>query len=77
VGVCVGFTVGVCVGFTVGICVGFTVGVCVGFTVGVCVGVLDEELELHPVMAAAATARRSAFRKASLCCASWLPPVAR
>jgi hypothetical protein len=33
-----------------------TVGVCVGFTVGVCVGVLDEELELHPVMAAAATA---------------------
>ena len=39
-----------------GMCVGFTVGMCVGLTVAGCDGVLDEELELHPVMAAAATA---------------------
>jgi hypothetical protein len=62
-----GTTVGVCVGLSVGVCVGLSVGLCVGLSVGLCVGVTTAVgalvtitvvvlLELHPVIAAAATA---------------------
>ncbi len=66
VGGCVGggVTVWICVGGAVGVCVGSAVRECVGVTMAERAGVaeaagfggLDDELELHPEIAAPATA---------------------
>jgi hypothetical protein len=85
VGGCVGggVTVWICVGGAVGLCVGSAVRECVGVTMTECVGVteaagfggLDDELELHPEIAAPASAATTTIPESIFLLCIFFPPV--
>ncbi len=78
-----GVTVWICVGGAVGLCVGSAVRECVGVTMTECVGVteaagfggLDDELELHPEIAAPATAATTTIPESTFLLCIFFPPA--
>jgi hypothetical protein len=72
--ICVGGAVGLCVGSVVWVRVGVTMAGCVGLTEAAGFGVLDE-LELHPVIAAPATAAAATIPGSIFLLGISFPPV--
>lgn len=73
--ICVGGAVGLCVGSAVWVRVGVTMAGCVGLTEAAGFGVLDDELELQPVIAAPATAAAAAITESIFLLGIFFPPV--